>query len=161
MQAQINPDSLGASLVGSAPDINLFDDSSDLSSETNGFALTSLIGGDADCPVLDGKSRLRKRDGLACPSQDLPMAPLSLPELPLQSDGKEKVSSVREISSPTIPRKAENYDMDKCRGLPLIDFYRLIHVCCDGPTGSFVIDSQLRVLYKWIETCRMGTSRMD
>lgn len=159
-------------------DGDLFSDPS-LSSSDIALTVDPELIANIHCPTLNGKSR--KRDGATCPapatnSLTLPTLPFTNnePEPPDEEAQQEQQQQQQQQPGQSEKEKKlweEFYDdmdfgplppkfddrMEKCQGVLIFD--RVIEVCCDGPFGPFVIDKRVRLIYKYIDLCNIGTSR--
>lgn len=59
-----------------------------------------------------------------------------------------------------MPRKTDEYDMDKCSehgAFPVLQ--RVVDVCCEGDYGPSYTDPFGRIIYRHIKNCELGMSK--
>lgn len=101
-------------------------------------------GANDNCPI--GQSR--KRNGETCPATGL----VEFPSFGIFGDyNEEELDSAAKLNS-------QGRNENICSEL-LFFFGRVFDVCCNGPFGPFVIDSDVRLIYSWISDCRLGMSK--
>ena len=155
-------ESLNSNLNLPSPSVDFAQADLNLDNEPGGLddsvlaADPNIVSSENYCSSIFGQSRKRDQQ---CTSPDAPINTLTLPNLlPSENDEKKDTES-EEGPFTTMPRKTDEYDMDKCKGhglLPVLQ--RVIDVCCDGEYGPYFVDQWGRLIYSHIKNCELGTS---
>lgn len=115
--------------------------------QTNGLVASEdsglVAGADDNCPLINGQSR--KRNGETCTVPGLILPPGS--EIVGGHDDEDLgLQGGVDLEGPNPMICSEI----------MFFFGRIFDVCCTGPYGPFAIDPDVRLIYSWINECRMG-----
>ena len=138
-------DSLSSSSSGS--DLNLFEPLEQTADPGWPEDLGVVTVADNYCPVVNGQSR--KRDGTTCPAPGA----VTLPTLGIFGDPNDE-----DIITQSEEDKKKNPNI--CSEI-MFFFGRIFDVCCNGPFGPYVIDTDVRLIYNYISDCRLGKFKLD